>query len=52
LCSDSIIGNGSLATGIWFSAVKIPAGGEVVSMKPMAASTGALIFDAKWIGSK
>jgi hypothetical protein len=29
----------------------MPAGGEVVSMKPMAASTGALIREAKLTGS-
>src|ERR1039458_7919611 len=52
LCSDSTIGIGSLATGIWLSAVQMPAGGETVSMNPIAASTGALMREAKLIASK
>ena len=46
------MGSGSLGPGIWFSAVQTPAGGEIVSMKPMPAITGALMRDAKLTVSK
>jgi len=52
LWSDSTIGTGSLGPGIWLSAAQIPTGGAVVSMKPMAASVGALMRDAKLTVSK
>src|SRR5579864_9386195 len=51
-CSDSIMGSGSLGLGIWLSAVHTPAGGDMVSMKPMPAITGALIREAKLTVSK
>jgi hypothetical protein len=36
-CSASISGKASVGTGIWFSVVQIPAGGEMVSMNPKPA---------------
>src|SRR5690242_13589691 len=51
-CSDWIMGSASLGPGIWLSAVQMPAGGAVVSMNPMPAITGALMWDAKLTGSK
>src|SRR5947199_3402661 len=49
-CSDSIIGNGSVGPGIWLSVVHTPAGGEMVSINPMPASTGTLMREAKLTG--
>jgi len=40
-CSDSIIGGGSFGPASWFRAVQIPAGGEMVSMKPIPTITCA-----------
>ena len=38
--------------GTWLIAVQMPAGGAMVSMNPMAASTGALMREAKFTTSK
>ena len=46
------MGSGSLGAEIWFNAVQTPAGGEIVSIKPMPAITGALMREAKLTVSK
>jgi hypothetical protein len=46
------MGSGSFAPWIWFKAVQTPAGGEIVSIKPMPAITGAWMRDAKLTVSK
>src|ERR1017187_374767 len=51
-CSDSIMGSVSLGPEIWLSAVQTPAGGAIVSMKPMPAITGAWMREAKLTVSK
>src|SRR4030095_11035819 len=51
-CSASIIGSASTGAWIWFSAVQTPAGGEIVSMNPKPAITGALMRDVKFAVSK
>ena len=51
-CSDSIIGSASTGPCSWLRAVQTPAGGEMVSMNPRPAITGAVMREAKLTVSK
>src|SRR6185503_2816605 len=51
-CSASTRGRASTGPATWLSVVQTPAGGEIVSMNPMPAMTGALMRGAKLTVSK
>ena len=52
LCGESAIGTASFGARIRLKAVQMPAGGAVVSVKPMETSDGAWIPGAQLTVSK